>query len=634
MPFEVFRRHQRKLLATFAILAMFGFVVSDSLPRLLSSNTAARDHVVVTLYGKRIYRSTLNEMHERRNIANVFMTDINPFSGQHQFGGVKDRDLVDALILEHEADNLGLPTGPDAGREFLKSISGNRMTSDIFDSLLARMNNRVSGDQLLTLIGDQVRLQKVRLLPGNPLVTPYDVFQTYRDQNEKVSAKVVEIPVEKFLAKVPEPSAAEIEALFEKYKNVLPDPARETPGFKVPRKIQVEILSIDGNALERAIMDKLTEQELRTAYENRKKEFPAPPSGLPVDLFAGAPELTPPILRSFEDVRGQLAVKLAEDRAKAAISDKFAKIKDEVMLPFTDEYATALDALEEAKKKDPKATGNLPEPKPLAETAQSENLNYEITKLLSFEEAEQYGTISSAQVGGDFLSGGRKFAEEFFDSRKGLYEPEELTDLTRTHYLVRKIKDVPPYVPPLDEVRSDVAAACKTIAARALAEKAVSELADQLKKKGNTIKETIIDGYRVLTIPPISRKQSRVVPGDYSTLGEPPEEKAIPDVPFAGDEFRDAYFGLQPASITTAANQPRTVFYVMALDKREPATFTALYAPYGEQGSYDQTTKMQAARQVVEEWMKSLRKNAGLAEDWVSPDEVKGKSSSESSDDA
>ena len=40
MPFEVFRRHQRKLLAVFAILAMFGFVVSDSLPKLLNPNTA------------------------------------------------------------------------------------------------------------------------------------------------------------------------------------------------------------------------------------------------------------------------------------------------------------------------------------------------------------------------------------------------------------------------------------------------------------------------------------------------------------------------------------------------------------------------------------------------------------------
>ena len=63
--------------------------------------------------------------------------------------------------------------------------------------------------------------------------------------------------------------------MYEKYKDVLPDPARETPGFKVPRQIQVEILSIDGNGLARGFMDKLTEAELRTAYENRKKEFPA-----------------------------------------------------------------------------------------------------------------------------------------------------------------------------------------------------------------------------------------------------------------------------------------------------------------------------------------------------------------------
>ena len=81
------------------------------------------------------------------------------------------------------------------------------MTGEIFDSLLARMNNRLSGEQLLALIADQVRLQRVRILPGSPLVTPYDVFRTYRDQNERVSAKAVEIPVEKFLAKVPEPSA-------------------------------------------------------------------------------------------------------------------------------------------------------------------------------------------------------------------------------------------------------------------------------------------------------------------------------------------------------------------------------------------------------------------------------------------
>ena len=120
MPFEVFRRHQRKLLAIFAILAMFGFVVSDSLPRLLSPNTSARDHVVATLYGKPVYRSALTQCTSGDN-ANIFMYELNPFTynARNQFGGMKDRDLVDAMILEREADRLGLPAGPDAGRSYL-----------------------------------------------------------------------------------------------------------------------------------------------------------------------------------------------------------------------------------------------------------------------------------------------------------------------------------------------------------------------------------------------------------------------------------------------------------------------------------------------------------------------------------
>ena len=145
-------------------------------------------------------------MHERRNTANIFMADINPFCGRNQFGGMKDRDLVDALILEHEADRLGLPSGPDVGSGLPEDDHRRPDDQRYFRLAPGRLNNRVSGEQLLTLIGDQVRLQKVRFLPGSPLVTPYDVFRTYRDQNEHVSAKAVEIPVEKFLAKVPEPS--------------------------------------------------------------------------------------------------------------------------------------------------------------------------------------------------------------------------------------------------------------------------------------------------------------------------------------------------------------------------------------------------------------------------------------------
>ena len=78
----------------------------------------------------------------------------------------------------------------------------------------------------------------------------------YRDQNERVSAKLVEIPVEKFLAQVPEPSPQEIQSYLRSVQGRPPRPRRATPGFKIPRQIQVEILSIDGNALARGIKDR------------------------------------------------------------------------------------------------------------------------------------------------------------------------------------------------------------------------------------------------------------------------------------------------------------------------------------------------------------------------------------------
>jgi hypothetical protein len=74
-------------------------------------------------------------------------------------------------------------------------------------------------------------------------------------------------------------------------------------------------------------------------------------------------------------------------------------------------------------------------------------------------------------------------------------------------------------------------------------------------------------------------------------------------VPHAGEAFRDAYFGLQAGSVDVAPNQPRTVYYVMTLDRREPASFSALYAPNGDEYRYKSMAREQASRQQDEHWI-------------------------------
>ncbi|QEH36153.1 hypothetical protein OJF2_47130 [Aquisphaera giovannonii] len=625
MPFAVFRRHQKVLLVTFGILAMGAFVLSDSVPRLLSSNAATRDQKIVELHGKSVYQSQLNELARQRNRANLFVSGMIPYRGGMEFfGTLKQRDLVDALILQEEAERLGIPATPEMAREWLSQFalrSRTRMTNELFNALYARFSNDVSEEHLLSDIANQVRILKVRDLLGSPVVTPYDVFRTYREQNERVAAKLVEVPVDSFLGKVGEPSDADVRSLYDKYKDVLPDPASETPGFKVPREVQVEILSIDGDALARELRSKVGESDLRTYYENHKAEFPVP-SEFPTNLFAGRPELTPPILQPFSSVREILAPTLAGDRAAQEIQDKFDRLKEDVMIPFVDKYLAAIDEQGEARKQGgTPASKSLPTPEDLKDVAAREGMTYEKTGMLTKEAAGQLGQVSTSEVGQKYQGGGHSFVDELFDPKAGLYEPIELVDYANRHYLVRKVKDEAPHVPALDQVRGEVVRAWKIAKARPLAEKAAEEIARKLGAAGGAIKDSKVEDYRVVTVPPITRSTSGLMPNSY--FDPRPVESDIPGVPLVGPAFRNAYFSLRPGQVSVAPNEPKTVYYAMGLDRQEPAKFASLYAPNSDLFRYRQTAYMEAARSQDERWMNSLREKAGLKPDWVPPDEQK-----------
>lgn len=619
MPFEVFRRHQRKMLAILAILAMFTFVLADSLPRMLSSSYGNRgDAEVAKVFGKTVRLSDLHAMASERNRANLLMASVSQrFDREGFFGGLKQRDLIDAVILEKEADRLGMPADPAAGKAFLQANSMLPLNRENFEVLYSRFSNEVSREQLLSDLANQARIQQVRgLIGGRPMITPYDVYQAYRNQGERVADKIVEIPVENFLAKVEEPSSTEVQTLFDKYKDVLPSPSSPTPGFKVPRKVQVEFVSIDAEGKARALRDKLPEAELQTFYENHKNEYKIP-SDFPDDLFADAPELTPPVIQPFAQVKALLAERLADEKAQEEVGNVFGEIRDKNLIPFADEYLTMLDD----KAADPTAKVKTPADVDLKSIAAKDGLAYEISPLLSREQAERYGMIANAQVGSARLTGGRRFVDEFFDPKVGLYEPVELIDLIGNRYLARKMKDEAPRVPKLDEVRADVVRAWKLEKARPLAEKAAQDIASKLKaeKKGK-IEADQVDGYTVASVPPITSMQTGFADNPFGYA--PPTETPIPGIAYPAEALRNAYFSVQEGEPLVASNQPGTMYYVVALDRREPVDFNNLYGPVGEEMSYKALTRVQTMIRQNQDWMDRLRREAGLPADWAPPDEA------------
>lgn len=628
MPFEVFRRHQRKLLAVFAILAMFGFVVADSLPRYLNSGGPANGNpVVVELYGKPVRRSDIVEMQEQRKNANYFMAELTASSFGRPypqfFGELNTRSVVDALVLQHEADRLGMPVGGDLGREFIKQFPGPPMTAEKFDLILARFNNRVSGDQLLTDISNQVRLLKVSSLRGVPVVTPHDVYQAYRDQNERVSARAVGFRVEDFLSKVSEPGVSELQAYYDRYHDVLPDPLSPTPGFKIPRQIQVEVLSADGEAIARAFKDKLTDTELRAYYENRKSDFKKP-SEFPDQIFEGDEklELTPPLVQPFDDVRPYLSTSLAEDKAQTDVLERFGRVKDDHMIKFVETYLDASDAREDAEKSGGGTAPPLPKPESLKPVGDSERLTHEITPLMTRPEAETHGILGVAEVGTSRMSGGKKFADEMFDSKATLYEPVEFTDFSGHRFLVRKLQDNPPRVPSLEEIRPKVVLAWKTEKARPVAEKAARDFASAVEKDGGKIKGEIVEGRPVITTEPVTRlRTGAMLPGRFLESG-PAVPSEIPQIANAGDALREAYFGLTDTSVAVAPDRPESTYYVLTMNRRVPASFASLFQLNGEFIRYRSEVLSEARVRFAQDWLDELRAEAGLKKNWVPEDET------------
>ncbi len=624
MPFAVFRQHQRKLLAVFALLAMIGFVLGDTLPRWINGGgVSGRDSVVADLFNTPVRLSDLARMNEQRQRASRFLAyaNLNPAL----FGGTTRAELLDAMILKHEADRLGIPETSEFARKWIESQPFSSMTPQLFELILSKFDNKIGGEQLLIDVAAQARIALAREVIAMPVVTPLDVFRNYRDQTERCSFKVVPFLVDSFVDKLPDPTEAEARDLFEKYKDALPDPASPTPGFKVPRKVKVEFLSLDANDRARSVKASLPEADIKSYYETKKVAFPLD-IGLPPDLFLGEPKLTPPRYQPYADLRDGLADALARERADDQIQDTFGAIRDEVIDKFADRYKEAQDEISDARKEGrPTDAIVVPKPDDLAVVAKKFGLNHEVTPLLDRHEAEQYGRISRARSGAGRAADARDFAAVAFDAKTTVFDGFELGDILGDRYLARKIVDEPAHVATLAEVRDQVVRAWKVEKARPLARKAAEEYAAKLKAEGGTIQTLAVDGRPVVAIDAATKLKPGVpVPsrfaGQFRYERGPASPTDLPQIPGAGPALIDALFALKPGQVAVAADRPQTTYYALTLDKRDPVSFLSLMGPSGALAGYWSETQTEVGRKSYADGMARLREQAHLVNTVLAPE--------------
>ncbi|QDV37299.1 hypothetical protein [Tautonia plasticadhaerens] len=397
MPFQVFRRHQRKLLAMLAIMAMFAFVVADSLPRLFNNyaTPAGVDRVVVELDGEDVHQGDLEGLRLQRGRSNYVLSQLflrigrqplAPYFDQQTFGPTDEAAMVDALILERKADELGLPRSAELARAWIFEQA--RMRHELFRNLqptlpafepvdlaeqLQVVFNQAFGRELteaafLADVAGQVRILQALELLSQPTVTPLDTFQIYSDRQVEVEGRYVAFPVSNYLDDVPEPEEADLRAFFEEHSDRVPDPSTGTIGFRAPRRAKVEYLALGLNAIDRIrelVRSETDSSEItgiagfgdvvREAYaeELLRREGATVAEAIPVNPFTDPEgeegiELSYPADFERRYVQQQLD-ELVQERTRQRIEDLFDPVR-QAMNDFSysiedlDEVQTGLEA--------------------------------------------------------------------------------------------------------------------------------------------------------------------------------------------------------------------------------------------------------------------------------------------------
>lgn len=207
---------------------------------------------------------------------------LNPSKPRDEFyfgGTPKTEDLLDFLVWKHEADKLGITLTPadicrevnrawgggEGGNEFLPpegKLEANEHVRKFFSSS-NRIHKSLTTRDLLTALTDEYRValaqeavlghsggprgfrQAVDEIHYSPsAATPDEFLKYFQQQRTTVAVNLLPVPVENFVARVTaKPTEANLRNLYERYKDDEPSPSRRQPGFKEPRRIQVQYFS-------------------------------------------------------------------------------------------------------------------------------------------------------------------------------------------------------------------------------------------------------------------------------------------------------------------------------------------------------------------------------------------------------
>jgi hypothetical protein len=386
-PFKVFRKHQKVWLAGLTILAMFSFVFLGTISDLLGTRSAQNPVVVRTSkYGKLTQRDLAIMQQDKRiflqTMANIYAraANLNPEICrrimEYNFGGAGSEDVVNTWLRSQRAKEIGMVVSNKTINAYLQNFTakGTLTESDISAII---MQQGLSDSQFFDIMRDQLRAWKVAQMFEWSLqgITPAKRWEYFCQLRKQATVELIPVDVEQFLDRVKDPGEEDLKALFEKYKNLLPNPNSPEPGFRIPHRIEVRYFKAELAKFSDPAA--ITDEEIQSAYEKNRDYFDKlekESAGPPAAEKKGAEEKDKPATEEKKEETKKEETK-KEDAQKSSALDRspftLTALAEQAEKPTGEQPKTEKSAAESAKTEKPAAEPPKTE-KPAAEPPKTE----------------------------------------------------------------------------------------------------------------------------------------------------------------------------------------------------------------------------------------------------------------------
>ena len=296
-PLRWFRKHATWMLIIFGVvlMAIFGLgPVFDSMAQgFQNSSMAGDDPVIIKYRGGEITRSKLDELQLNHHSTNRFIRalleeadkqckkdgvqltplaqPVQPLGRSNNQDAVDEQMLVRKLLAER-AEDEGVVVSDGMVDDYLALLAN---PVEFSKSDWKNINKLANLRMPMKSIKEHLRLELKAMqmqrytsvgIPLNPV--PTEAVELYSQANDRIECEVVPVSVEDYISKVTEePSESELKALFEEGKYDYEDGRMQTPGFKVPRKVNVQYFVADMKTFLQNEKSKLTVAEVAAEYE-------------------------------------------------------------------------------------------------------------------------------------------------------------------------------------------------------------------------------------------------------------------------------------------------------------------------------------------------------------------------------